>query len=189
MSAARNWQDLRRGLVRNGQDLRAKQGGVGGSVHSDSRYLVFRDGICTVDRRASTPSSAPDLIGMPTTAGWCWRRRRPARWAAMPAGDNDRAEAVLLASRRILWPRGVGPEDMDLAGLCRIRQGLNRFSTTGRSESLPMITATFSWRLSLSKAKAPSFPGYNAGTARIFRHCGSPCRAFSFTTKHYLFRL
>ena len=104
------------------------------------------EGICTVASRASRPSRVEDLTGMPMTGSVVCAASTPARCAALPA-------AAMIAAKP--WSRADAANSHASAGVrCALMTWTStpmpnplRVSiaplTTGRSLSLPIMTATF----------------------------------------------
>ena len=103
-------------------------------------------GICTVASNASSPSSVEDLTGMPITGSVVCAARTPPRCAAFPAADKITPKPFFFAfPANSAASAGVRCADMTCTsyGIPNLSSSSSAPFTTGRSLSLPMITATF----------------------------------------------
>ena len=104
------------------------------------------EGICTVASSASRPSSVEDFTGMPMTGSVVCAASTPARCAALPAA----AMITPKPSFSAFLENSAAASGVRCALITRASTGMpNCFNlriageTTGKSLSLPMITATF----------------------------------------------
>ena len=103
-------------------------------------------GICTVASRASRPSTAPPLTGMPTTGSTVFAAMLPARWAAIPAAAMITPKPFSAAR----FANSAAAAGVRWALITRTSNGISQLLscaaaafTVGQSLSEPMMMATF----------------------------------------------